>query len=255
MQELLDVANVLLQSFRCNLVDQLGEARKEIAVVRYDDERAVKIFQCALQNFFCLDIEVVCGFVEDEQIVGVEEELTQGESGFLTAGKYLDFFVDVFSREEEGSEDGTKPFADFSNRNFIEGFGYGQVAVELFGLVLGVVTDIYVVADGQFTAAVLQPHEDAREGSLAGSVFSYQGNLLLSWENEVQFLEHMEITEGLAQFLGFDAHLAGARSRGEAKPHFCLVGLVHFNPFQFIQFFNQGLSESGLILLSPKLID
>ncbi len=55
--------------------------------MRYQDERAAKLQQAFLQNVQCRDVEIVGGFIEQENVGGLQHELSDQHSRPFAARK------------------------------------------------------------------------------------------------------------------------------------------------------------------------
>ena len=73
--------------------DPLGHVVEEVAVVGDGDDRAVILLQEPLEPVDALGVEVVGGFVEQQQVGSTEKEATQSDASPLTAGQRGDIGV------------------------------------------------------------------------------------------------------------------------------------------------------------------
>ena len=81
----------------------------------------------------------------------MQQQLAQRQTGFLSPRQHLDLLVDVLAGEEERAQKATQLFAHIAHGHLFQRFHDRQVAVEFVGLVLGVVSDVYVVAHSQLS--------------------------------------------------------------------------------------------------------
>ena len=61
------------------------KAVEEVAVVAYHDEGAVEVLKGLLEHILGLEVEMVGGLIEDEQVYGLQQELEDGKSRAFTA--------------------------------------------------------------------------------------------------------------------------------------------------------------------------
>ena len=85
LEEIIDAAEVLADLPSAKLVDFLHEAVEEVAVVAYHNDRAVEGEDGFLEHVLGAHVEVVRGFVEDEEVDGFEQQLDHGQARTLAA--------------------------------------------------------------------------------------------------------------------------------------------------------------------------
>ena len=186
----------------------------------------------------------------------MEEEFAQGKPRFLSTRQHLHLLVDVFAREQEGAQQAAQLLPDVSNSDILQGFQDRHVAVQLVGLVLGVVSDVHVVPHIQGAGrAGLLLQEHAGEGGFPCAVFADQGHFLLTGHDEVQPFKHRQFTKALFQRLCLEDDFAGAWCRGKAKSNLGVFRGIHFHAFQLVELLDQTLRKSRLVLLGPEFVD
>jgi len=72
--------------------------------MRNDQDRALVAEKCILKNLSGLDVEVIRGFVEDQQVCVGQKDFQQSQPGLLAPGEDRNFLVDVVPGEEEGAQ-------------------------------------------------------------------------------------------------------------------------------------------------------
>ncbi len=70
--------------------ERVGRGAQQVAVVRDDDERAVVILQRLGERLAHLDVEVIGGLVQQQQVGLLPDEQREREPRFLAAGKAAD---------------------------------------------------------------------------------------------------------------------------------------------------------------------
>ena len=65
------------------------KAVEEVAVVAYHDEGAVEVLKGLLEHILGLEVEMVGGLIEDEQVYGLQQELEDGKSRAFTAREHF----------------------------------------------------------------------------------------------------------------------------------------------------------------------
>lgn len=100
------VAGVLDQSGLFDLNDTVDDAIEHVAVVADEDDGAFELVaKEAFEPLSALDVEVIGGFVEEEDGGVLEEEFAEGDAGFLAAGEVGDFDVELCVGEAQTMED------------------------------------------------------------------------------------------------------------------------------------------------------
>ena len=70
-----------------------------------EDERAIIVEEGLLEDFLRLHVEMVRRFVEDQQVVWLEEELEECQARALTTAEHLDLLRRSFAAEHKGAEE------------------------------------------------------------------------------------------------------------------------------------------------------
>ena len=107
----------------------------------HEDERAVVVEERLLEHFLGLHVEVVGGLVEDQEVVGLEEELQQGKTCALTPAEYLDLLRGSLSPEHKCPQKVLDLRTDLSLGDIVDRLKYRAVLVLDGRLILGEVAD------------------------------------------------------------------------------------------------------------------
>lgn len=81
--------------------DALGEGAEEGAIVRDDEDGALKGFECGFKVFTAFDVEVVEWFVEEEEVAAAEDEECELEAAAFAERAGADWTKNVVAAEEE----------------------------------------------------------------------------------------------------------------------------------------------------------
>ena len=123
-------------------------------------------------------------------------------------------------------------------------------------MVLSIVSDVHIVADGQFSGcAGLLFEQHPGQGGFACAVFPDERHLFLTRHDEVQTFKDGQVIEALLEGLGFENDFARAWCGREAEPNLHVFRSIHFHAFELVEFLDQALGEGGLVLLGPELVD
>ena len=89
IEKLVDAAEVLAHTLVTKLVDLGDEAVEEVAVVTHDDEGAVIVLQGLLKHVLGLEVEVVGGLVEYEQVHRLKQKFKQRKACVVTTREHI----------------------------------------------------------------------------------------------------------------------------------------------------------------------
>ena len=78
---------------------------KKIAVMRYDQDTSLVVGKIRFQPLDRSEVKVVGRLVEDQQIRLKEKEFSECYTGFLSAGKSIDRFVNIISDKAKSVDD------------------------------------------------------------------------------------------------------------------------------------------------------
>ena len=89
------VALVGIKVTAVDLADPLGNIIQEVAIVRDGKHGTLVVVQEMLEPQDRLGVQVVCGLVEQQQVGSFEQQLAQGHTAALAAGKHVDRHVGI----------------------------------------------------------------------------------------------------------------------------------------------------------------
>ena len=238
------------------LVELVGEALEEVAVVGDDDEGTRILEEGILEDVLGVHVEVVGRLVEDEEVGGCEQQLGQCEAGFFAAGEHLDLLLAVLAVEEEGAKDVAYLGADVARSDVVDSLEDRLLAVEHGGLVLGVVAELDLGAKLEGAGVVLDvADDDLGHGGLTLAVLAHEGDLLARSEEEVDAGEDLQVAVGLAQLVGLDDDLAAMRRGGEAEMDALGADLVDLHGLHLVEHLDAALHLLGLGGLVAETLD
>ena len=76
-------------------------AESHVAIVRYQHDRATKLEQALFQNFEGRDVEVICGFIQQENVGWLKHQLGNQDPCPLATRESFDGLVELFPLEQE----------------------------------------------------------------------------------------------------------------------------------------------------------
>ena len=206
-------------SFAFEGEDVGADAVEEPAVVAYDDGASGEVVEAFLEGAEGVDVDVVGGFVEEEDVSFFLEGHCEVEAVALAAGEDCDFLFLVSSGEVEFGEvcagvdvasahaEGLDALGDY----LVDGFLGKEVVVGLVD-----VCDFYGLSDFEGTCVGLHlVHYEAEECGLSGAVGADHSYLAVGGQGEVEAGEEGFLSEGLGEAVGFDDFVAEAGAVGD----------------------------------------
>lgn len=85
-QKFVDAAKVFADALVAELVHLAYQSVEEVTVVADNNQCAVEVHQCLLQDVFGLQVQMVGRLVQDEQVDRFEQQFDHRQSGTLAAG-------------------------------------------------------------------------------------------------------------------------------------------------------------------------
>ena len=73
LDELEDVHMLIPDAVLVQFEDARGEPREEVTIVAHQQEGAIVVLQRFLQHILALDVQMVRGFVKDEEVQGLQQ--------------------------------------------------------------------------------------------------------------------------------------------------------------------------------------
>ena len=146
-----------------------------------EDDRALEGEQRVLERLAALDVEVVGGLVEDQDIGAGGDKDRQREPPLLPAGDVLQLFLDVGAGEQEAAEQVPR-LRPRQPGLALRGVEHRPFAGRSVG-VLGEVADLDVVAEPHRALGRLEPtRERLDQGRLAGAVGADEDDVLAAFD-------------------------------------------------------------------------
>ena len=245
-EEIVDAAEVLADLSSAKLVDFLHEAVKEVAVVAHHNDRAVEGEDGFLEHVLGAHVEVVRGFVEDEEVDGLEQQLDHGQARALAAREHFHLLVRGFAAEHEGTEYVAYLQADVALGHAVDGVENGELAVEELRLVLGVVAQLDVVAELEVALEGNFTHDALDEGRLAFAVLAHEGHFLAALDGKIDLGEDAVGAVVLAHVFADEGIVAGTRAGRELQVETGVVHLVDLDGDYLFELLDAALHLYGL---------
>lgn len=99
-----DVAGKKARSSLADFEDLVDDRVEEVAIVAYENHRAVECAHGVLKDFLTFDVQVIGGLIEYDCIGFLHEHFRQCEAITFAAGQDSGFFEDIVFAKEEGAE-------------------------------------------------------------------------------------------------------------------------------------------------------
>ena len=168
-----------------------------------------------------------------------------GQSAALTSREYFYIFVGGFAAKHEGSQDVADAVAYFAFGHAVDGVEHGQIVVQQLGLVLGVVTDFYLVADFQVSGEGDLTHDALDQGRLAFAIFADKGYFFSSPDGEVDVVKDHVVAVGFGYVFANDGEVAAAGAGRELEAKGGGVDFIDFDGNDFLQLLDAALHLYG----------
>ena len=226
----------------------------EVAVVRHDDDAALKVLQVLLQDLQSDDVHVVGGLVQNEEVGVLHEHRAQLQATALATGEFVDIVLLLKRSEHEMLQElhGGEVLASAQVhilRHTVHGIYHLHVLVHLHGF-LAEVAKLHRFAYDE--APRIWSHKSQKqfqEGALARTVVAHDSHLLIAREVVVEVLQYNQFfptlacREGLAHVLCLE-YLASDIGAVYLQAQFVLLNMALGLLLQFVE---SLLAVSGLV--------
>ena len=192
---------------------------EHVAIVSDEHQRAAIFEQTFFQDFQRGNVEVVGGLVEKEHIRGLQHELSNQDAGAFAARKPADALIQGFSGEEETSSPGrdVNHLVLITHRIAVgsECAAQGDVGIEL--AILVEINDAEIVGLAHGAARGLQfTLEQAKKSGFAATIRSDEADAHSVGDDEVEMVEQLAISDGIAEVVEGDELLGLAIGSGKS---------------------------------------
>ena len=183
-----------------------GDAVQEPTVVADDHGAARELDQRVLQRFERLDVQIVGGLVEQQQVAALLQGQRQVQAVALTAGEHAGQLLLVGTLEAEAGHIGTGRHLHAADLNEVQPVGDGlpQVFLRVEACaVLIHVADLDGFAHGQLTRGErFQADDRLEQRGLADAVRADHADDAVARQREAQIVDEHAVAEGLVDMLG-----------------------------------------------------
>ena len=186
-----------------------------------DEEHSTIVLFQGLQKYILgVDVQVVCGLVQHQQVGRMQQHLQERYPVLLAAAQHRDRLVDIVAPEQESAQQvphlGDKVGGGCILHLLKNSFIIIQRGLEILGEILYL--HIGAVAD-RAGKVLVHPGYDAHKGGLTCPVLSYKHNLLAPVCKEIQVVYDMVVAIGLAH-VGKNKHIVAGMGRSrEGEMH------------------------------------
>lgn len=255
LHEFVDTFEVLGDLPATELIDLTHEAVKEVTVVGDEDERTIIVEEGLLEDFLRLHVEMVRRFVEDQQVVWLEEELEECQARALTTAEYLDLLRRSFTSKHKGTEEVLDLRADLALGYIVDSLEDGARLILDGRLILGEVADLDIMPEREDTFVLQLLHDAAHEGTLPLAVLPDEGNLVATLDHQVDIREDALIAKGLADTLHLHGIVARAWGGWEAQADSGGIDLIDLDQLQLLKHTHTALHLVGLGVRTLEALD
>ncbi len=191
--------------------DAGGRFVEEVFVVGDEDDSAVELLQGLVEGVDRFEIQVVGGFVEDQDVRLEEHEAAEDQTGRFATGESFGGLEGVFTGEEHLTEEAAELFVGGFHVVLAEPVDAVHAVFDGFGMVLSEVADAGFVTpddvatvDGEFVFVMAGEHggvgqKRAQEGGFTGTVSAHDGDLVATADEGLEVFEDLEIVVALGE--------------------------------------------------------
>ena len=186
-----------------------------------EDHRSAKILQGFQQHVLGMQIQVVGGFVQNQQVYRPQQKLQQGQAALLPTRKHIKALEHVVPSEQEGAQHVPHPGNQLQGCLALDIFQHRGGAAYSFRTVLGEVAHRHT---GSLPHAALEGGillgKDFQQGGLSGAIAAHHHQPLPLLQHQVQLAQHLpHPVVGLADTLQCQHQAAGMGGGGKGKTH------------------------------------
>ena len=246
---------MLAHAMFTELIHLADDAIQEVAVMRYDNDCALKGLDGLFQHILAGHVQVVGGLIEDEQVDRLQQQPYHRQAAFLSTAQDLDLLVGILATEHESAQDVVDARAYVAHSHIVDSVMNSERFVEQLRLILSEITDFNVVPNLEFAVIGDFTHEALDQGGFARTVLADKCDLLTTLDGKRHVMEHVERPIVLAQILGNDRIVTTARSRREFQPHARAVHLIDLDAVQLVEHLDAALHLHRLGRLIAETLD
>ena len=147
----------------------------------HTNQRTVEVGQCLLQHVLGAQVQVIRRFVKNQQVHRFEQQFEQSQARTFATRKHLHLFGAGLAAKHERTEQVANFIANFALRHIVDGLEHGQFLIQQRSLILGKVSNFYVVAQRQRTLVFKLAHDTLHHGRFTLAVTSDEGHLFASF--------------------------------------------------------------------------
>lgn len=167
---------------------------EEVPVVGNDEESTGVVDERLLQDVLRLHVEVVGGFVEDQEVGRAHQHTDEGDTGSFSATEDADLFKNVVTFKKEAAENIAGRHGSTTSLDHLDRFQDGESGIEFVCVVL--VEEGWERLGAEFVKArgrIFLAGDHSAEGRFSSSVGSNDGNFFTAGDFEIEVLEDGEV--------------------------------------------------------------
>src|SRR5574344_2110101 len=188
--------------------------------------------------------------------MALEHQLRHAEARAFSSGKHRDSLVNIFAAEQELGKKVAQLCADIPHRNLVESGEDSLILVKNILLVLGIVSDINVVACPGLSSKRLElACDNSHQGRLPLSVSPDECHLLPSLYLHIGMAENHLLRIAHSKVGSLEDDVSGTWRRREFHHKLHIVSLVYLDSLKFFKRLDAGLDLVGLGRLISERLD
>ena len=229
------------------LIDLVHQSVQEITVVRNDQQGTVEGLESLFENVLGLDVHMVGGLVEAEQVVALEHQFGHSQARSLASAQHGNPLVYVFPTEKELGQQVPQLGTYVPHRNAVKGAEHRLGLVQDIFLILGEIAAIDIVAKLRLSGNRVEfPHDNSHHSGLTLAVAPHESHLLPSLDFDIGIAEYYLLRVSYGKIRALIDHIPRTGGRREFHREGGIVGLVDLYAVQLLQGLDPALYLVGL---------
>src|SRR5258706_1143367 len=199
-KKILVIAGVIVETAALDLKNARREFVDEVAVVRNENDRSAELLQRFKQHILGLQVEVIGGFIEQQEIRRLQQHARHRVAVTFAAGKHADALEHIVIRKKKAAEQcaQTRLIADRRGRDAGEVVDQAGRRIERFVLVLREIIHFHIVSQAKFALRHgFGPGQQLDESGFSGAIHAHERDTVSTIDHKIDALKYLLLSVGL----------------------------------------------------------